>query len=131
MVYSYKRENLCHDQKSCNHITKLSKKRDNITKTYLLWLAIFPSNSCYNYMTSLCPITIHHSIFHFLQDIKTDLRWPNNKSKREEEEKMKQRNHMIHLVIPNFHVIHLIRQPINTNSIPIGFSQARSRRYAY
>lgn len=36
-----------------------------------------------------------------------------------------------YFVIPDFHVIHLLRQPINTYSMATGLSQTRSRCYAH
>nr|GMD03461.1 hypothetical protein Iba_chr06aCG9090 [Ipomoea batatas]GMD05751.1 hypothetical protein Iba_chr06bCG9440 [Ipomoea batatas]GMD07291.1 hypothetical protein Iba_chr06cCG5780 [Ipomoea batatas]GMD10685.1 hypothetical protein Iba_chr06eCG8620 [Ipomoea batatas]GMD12053.1 hypothetical protein Iba_chr06fCG9470 [Ipomoea batatas] len=36
-------------------------------------------------------------------------------------------NCCFHLIIPDFHVIHLLRQTINTNSVTTGFSHTRSR----
>ena len=54
-----------------NNIRIYLTKRLTFKDNNLLWLAIFATNCCDNYMTCLGSITVNHSCFHFLKNHKT------------------------------------------------------------
>lgn len=98
---------------------------DTTQVKYLLWLAISTTNSRHNYVACLSPITVHNSRFHFLQkpaNMSSTIHnnaqnnkyaSSNNALPRKESEQSVFRA-QTYLVISNFHIIHLLGQPVNS-----------------